>query len=71
LQHAGADLGGDGNLFQCDLALHALLFQLFAKGRQIGFSLSLGGEQNFTLLRSKIIGYSAYPDKLAEEVGYG
>ena len=51
-QHARPDLGGVGNLLQCDLALFALLFQFFAKGRQTSLSLSLDGEQNLTLLRS-------------------
>lgn len=59
LQHAGTDFSGDGNLLECDLALLALLFQFFAKGRQTSLSLSLDGERNLTLLRSKIIGHSS------------
>src|ERR1700723_3668 len=54
LQHAGANFGGGGNLLQRDVALFALLFQFFTKGRQPSLSLSLG-ERNFTLRRSKIV----------------
>ena len=55
LQHAGPDLGGGGNLLQCDFALLALQFQFFAKGRQPNLSLSPDGERNFTLSRWKMI----------------
>ena len=58
LQHARPDLGGDRNLLQCDLALFALQFQSFAKGRQTSLPLSPDGERNFTLSRSNIIDYS-------------
>ena len=68
LQHAGADLGGDGNLLEGDLALLALLFQFFAKGRQTSLSLSLDCERNLTLLRSKIIGHSSGSRQQAEGV---
>jgi len=57
LQHAGADFGGDGDFLERDLALFALQFQFFAKGRQTSLPLSLDGERNFTLSKSKIIGH--------------
>ena len=56
LQHAGADFGGDGNLLQRDFALLAFLSQLFAKGGQTSLlAFRSGANENFTLLRSKII----------------
>jgi hypothetical protein len=45
LQHARADLGGAGNLLQCDLALLALQFQFFAKGRQTSLPLLLDANE--------------------------
>src|SRR6266404_6939627 len=42
-KHADSDLGGDGNLLQCDVALFALQFQFLTKGRQTSLPLSPDG----------------------------
>jgi hypothetical protein len=61
LQHAGADLGGDGNLLQRDLALFALQLQFFAKGWHWAPASCSTEKRNSTLLESWIIGYLDVP----------